>query len=224
MRYLDTNLSVMDEDALYPFTVPAGAVRPPESGPEGNRAFVANLIGAVAVSVNDRIHNGMQGVAGRGAHAPAAIITLLWYPDRPVGFLAERMHISHSGAVQLAQRLETDGLVERIPADDRRSTLLALTDEGQATALNLLAARREVITHAVSRLSDEQINNLANGLADVLFALTSDLPTSEHMCRMCDELACPDARCPVEIAEPSPRHRRGLGYGVGPAGPERSQP
>jgi len=48
----------------------------------------------------------------------------------------------------------------------------------------------------------------------MLEAITDDLLTSEYMCRMCDELACPDARCPVERAEPAPPHRRGTGYGV----------
>jgi hypothetical protein len=48
----------------------------------------------------------------------------------------------------------------------------------------------------------------------MLEALTDDLLTSEFMCRMCDELACPDARCPVERAQATPPHRRGTGYGV----------
>ena len=48
----------------------------------------------------------------------------------------------------------------------------------------------------------------------MLEALTDDLLTSEFMCRMCDELACPDDRCPVERAEPAPSDRRGIGYGV----------
>jgi hypothetical protein len=51
-------------------------------------------------------------------------------------------------------------------------------------------------------------------LSTMLEALTDDLLTSEFMCRMCDELACPDERCPVERAEPAPTDRRGIGYGV----------
>jgi hypothetical protein len=54
----------------------------------------------------------------------------------------------------------------------------------------------------------------AAALATMLEALTDDLLTSEFMCRMCDELACPDDRCPVERAEPAPTERRGTGYGV----------
>ena len=50
---------------------------------------------------------------------------------------------------------------------------------------------------------------LADGSARCSAALTDDLLTSEFMCRMCDELACPDERCPVERAEPAPRRTAG---------------
>ena len=39
------------------------------------------------------------------ANAPAALTTLLWYPDRPIAFLAARLRITHPGAVQLVDRL-----------------------------------------------------------------------------------------------------------------------
>ena len=43
------------------------------------------------------------------------------------------------------------------------------------------------------------IGKVAGGIAD-------DLLTSEFMCRLCDEHACPDAECPVERAVPTPPH------------------
>ena len=50
---------------------------------------------------------------------------------------------------------------------------------------------------------------LIDGVCAMLDALTDDLLTSEFMCRMCDEHCCPDERCPVERAEPSPPYRVG---------------
>lgn len=196
------------------FAIPEGAPRPPRRGARADRAFTANALGTLALTVTDRVGAGAAAVARHGANAPAALVTLLWYPDRPIAFLAGRLRITHPGAVQLVDRLERDGLVDRIPALDGRTKLLALTQRGETTALEVLAVRRTVLERAVSALGDSAVRALADAVGAMLEALTDDLLTSEHMCRMCDELACPDSRCPVERAEPAPPHRRGTGYGV----------
>lgn len=198
--------------------IPARAPRPPRRGVKADRAFTANVIGTLALTVVDRIGIGTARVAKHGANAPAALTTLLWYPDRPIAFLADRLRITHPGAVQLIDRLERDGLVERIPGEDGRTKLLALTPSGETVALEVLAERRAVLDRAVDTLDDEQVAAVAEAVGVMLEALTDDLLTSEYMCRMCDELACPDQRCPVERAEPAPPHRRGAGYGVPDAG------
>jgi hypothetical protein len=93
-------------------------------------------------------------------------------------------------------------------------TLLALTPAGERVALRVLEARRTVAAQAISALDDAGLAGLVPALEAMLGALTDDLLTGESMCRLCDELACPDERCPVERAEPAPPSRRGLGYGV----------
>jgi len=192
-------------DAVAPrlHALPEGAAHPPRAPGGARRAFAANVLGTFALTVTDRLGIATRRAAGHGANAPAALVTLLWYPDRPISFLADRLRISHPGAVQLVDRLERDGLVERIPAYDGRTKLLALTDDGHDAALDVLTERRDLLERAVSALDDAQVG-----------ALADDLLTSEFMCRMCDELACPDARCPVERAQSTPPHRRGTGYGV----------
>lgn len=194
--------------------IPADAPRPPRQGAGADRAFAANVLGTLALTVVDRVEIDVAGVTRHGANAPAALVTILWYPDRPIAFLAARLRITHPGAVQLVDRLGGDGLVERIPGEDGRTKLLALTPAGDAAALAVLAARRGVLERAVGALDDEQVRAFADTAGAMLEAITDDLLTSEHMCRLCDELACPDARCPVERAEPAPPHRRGTGYGV----------
>jgi DNA-binding MarR family transcriptional regulator len=194
--------------------VPTGAPRPPRRGVRADRAFTANVLGTFALTVSDRVAITARQAARHGANAPAALVTLLWYPDRPIAFLADRLRITHPGAVQLVDRLEDDGLLERIPALDGRTKLLALTDRGETVALDVLARRRDVLGRAVAALDDDAVRALADSMSTMLEAITDDLLTSEYMCRMCDELACPDARCPVERAEPAPPHRRGSGYGV----------
>lgn len=194
--------------------IPPGAPRPPRRGARADRAFAANVLGTFALTVSDRMGIATRDAAGHGANAPAALVTLLWYPDRPIAFLADRLRISHPGAVQLVDRLEHDGLVERVPAYDGRTKLLALTDRGHEIALDVLAGRRDLLERAVSALDDQQVSTLVESVGAMLEALADDLLTSEFMCRMCDELACPDARCPVERAQTTPPHRRGTGFGV----------
>lgn len=50
----------------------------------------------------------------------------------PLGQLAERLACVKSNITQLADRLEADGLVRRVPdAEDRRSTRAVITEEGR---------------------------------------------------------------------------------------------
>jgi DNA-binding MarR family transcriptional regulator len=179
-----------------------------------DRAFAANVLGTLAQTVADRTAAGATAVAGHGAHAPGALVTLLWYPDRPVTFLAARLRISHPGAVQLSERLAAEGLVRRLPGADGRTRLLSLTAAGERTARAVLAERSAVLERAIAGLDDATLTAMTEGVCAMLVALTDDLLTSEFMCRLCDEHACPDDRCPVERAEPSPPYRRGTGYGI----------
>ena len=181
---------------------------------QSEREFAANILGTLALTVGDRVGIGTERAAGYGANAPAALVTLLWYPDRPITQLALRLRISHPGAVQLSERLESAGLVDRFPGADGRTRLLSLTPEGERTAQAVLAERRAVLVRAIEAVDDAALPVLVEAVGVMLDALTDTLLTSEYMCRLCDEQSCPDERCPVEGAEPSPPHRRGAGYGI----------
>lgn len=181
---------------------------------QAEREFAANILGTLALTVGDRVGIGTERAAGYGANAPAALVTLLWYPDRPITQLALRLRISHPGAVQLSERLESAGLVDRIPGADGRTRLLSLTHEGEQAAHAVLAERRAVLGRAIEAVDDAALPVLVQAVGAMLDALTDTLLTSEYMCRLCDEQSCPDDRCPVEGAEPSPPHRRGAGYGI----------
>ena len=185
-------------------------------------AYIANILSTLATALVDRTERSTRMVLRPGAQAPAALVSVLWYPDRPISFLATRLQISHPGAVQLVDRLQSDGLLERIPGADGRTKLLYLTDVGRAVALRVLSSRREAADTALRALDEQQVQALTAAAEAMLEALTDDLLDSEHMCRLCDELACPDSRCPVERAEPSPPNRRGFGYGVSSAQRERT--
>lgn len=76
--------------------------------------------------------------------------------------LADRRHLSRSGATRLVDRLERDGLVERRSHDgDRRGTALALTPEGEAA---FRAAGRVHLSglerHIGTVLTDDEMSEL----------------------------------------------------------------
>lgn len=98
-----------------------------------------------------------------------ALLFIIGYPGREqitVGELAERLQIRHHSAVGLVDRLEEQGLVERIPnEDDRRQVFITLTDKGIRVLESLAGIHREELRHMGPQLCTmlEQITKLAEG-------------------------------------------------------------
>jgi DNA-binding MarR family transcriptional regulator len=83
-----------------------------------------------------------------------------------IGELAERLQIRHHSTVGLVDRLEEQGLVERIPnEEDRREVFIGLTQKGVAVLESLASMHREELRHLGPQLCVmlEQITNLADG-------------------------------------------------------------
>jgi DNA-binding MarR family transcriptional regulator len=81
--------------------------------------------------------------------------------------LADRLLLSRSGVTRLVDRLEADGLVERVTcADDRRGQWASLTDAGYA---RLRAASpthlRGVAEHFLDRLTADELTSLERTLS-----------------------------------------------------------
>ena len=161
------------------------------------RDFAGNLLGALALAVTDRMHAGTTRASRHGGLAAAALVSIHWFPGRPIGYLAQRLGVSHPGAVQIVDRLAADALVRRTGGKGR-TQLLGLTPAGDATARTVLAERRAVLGGALAVLDDAQLSALVGSLTPVLAALVEGPEAGERVCRLCDEAACPEERCPVE--------------------------
>jgi len=75
--------------------------------------------------------------------------------------LADHLRIAARSATEVADDLAERGLAERRPdPDDRRATLLVLTDKGRETATAIQAARRKEGENAFSVLSPEEREEL----------------------------------------------------------------
>jgi DNA-binding MarR family transcriptional regulator len=83
----------------------------------------------------------------------------------PLGQLAARLACVKSNITQLVDRLEADGLVQRVPApEDRRSKCAAITPEGRRRFASGLKAKLEVERALLESLSPEESEGLAAAL------------------------------------------------------------
>ncbi|MGC5533609.1 MarR family winged helix-turn-helix transcriptional regulator [Streptomyces sp. SR-10] len=81
--------------------------------------------------------------------------------------LAELLGVAPSTAMRMVDRLIAAGLADRqTNPDNRRETLLRLTEEGRRTVENVTARRRREIASIVERLAPHQRTALIEALTD----------------------------------------------------------
>lgn len=81
--------------------------------------------------------------------------------------LAELLGVAPSTAMRMVDRLIAAGLADRqTNPDNRRETLLRLTEEGRRTVENVTARRRQEIASIVERLAPHQRTALIEALTD----------------------------------------------------------
>lgn len=166
-----------------------------------NSERTVNLLGAFAVALTDAIRGAAEDASGHGLTGAAALTTVEAYPGEPLDALALTLGLSAAGASRLADRLQADGLIERVGGQkDGRSRLVMPTEAGEARARKVLRARQVVIARALAPLDTEEAAQLTKLLERMLTALTPDRVTCDHICRLCEIGACPQDRCPVELA------------------------
>ena len=168
-------------------------------------ARTANLLGALTIALGDRVTETTSESAGHGAAAPSALVTMYQTPGLTIAALARVLGLSHAGTVRLVDRLAADGLVTRRRAGvgagaDGREVALHLEPNGTRTARAVLHARAAVLDAALSTLAARDVALLERVLSRVLTVLSTDPDVADHICRLCDEGACPTATCPVEMA------------------------
>lgn len=165
----------------------------------------ANLLGAFAIAVTDRLHQAKADDDGRSLTATAALNHLRLRPGQNIDFLARLLHISHPATVRLVNRLQAEGLVERRPGEeDARSRTLALTPAGEQAAVAAARKRLAVLTGMLSPLTATERRQLEPVLEKLLSALTNDRWDARHICRLCDFPTCKVPACPVDQAIPEP--------------------
>ena len=165
-----------------------------------DEARLLNLLGALALSLVDGLHQEAFATLGYGGESAAALVTLGVEPGFSINDLRQALQLSHPGTVRLVDRLAQQGWVERRPGSDGRTVALFLTDTGHGKRQQILAARRHPLQGAIQALTSEDCAQLTPLLEKMLGAMTTSDAAAFAICRLCEEEVCPGDRCPVEQA------------------------
>ena len=158
----------------------------------------ANLLGALALAISDAQTQDMEAASGLGGSATAALVTLGEYPGLSVAALAAILGLSHSATVRLVDDLERRDIVQRKPGADRRSVGLGLTAAGMGLRAKAMQARADMLVRSLAAVPADERKILTRVLSRILEELTTSRTAADHICRLCDEVACGGDDCPVE--------------------------
>lgn len=160
---------------------------------------VANLLGALALAVTDRVCSDLQSV-GFNANEAATLTTVAANPGLRIRDVATILHHSHSATVRLVAALAARNLLHKTAGHDRREAKLSLSADGQAAVEAIHRERRRRLEEIVADLPPEQLAPLRNALEVLLTSLATDDVETFRICRLCDETTCDAQICPVESA------------------------
>jgi MarR family transcriptional regulator, negative regulator of the multidrug operon emrRAB len=185
---------------------------------ESRDPHLANVLGALAVALSDRIRDGVEAASGLTGAAPAALVSLEQFlGGRSMDDLAHSMGLTHSGAVRLVDRLVGARLVERRPGRDRRTVAIALTARGRRVSQAITEARTAAVEAILAdlRVADRlALRSLVDSLtatetrARLAARARGEIPGG-WFCRLCDPHACgrPAGDCPAANTAADPRSR-----------------
>jgi MarR family transcriptional repressor of emrRAB len=160
----------------------------------------ANLLGALACEVADRLRRGMRHHPNETDSAAAALNIIGFYEGCSNARLSRALKLSHPATVRLVDKLELEGLVQSRAGDDRRSVALHLTKAGKERVTQILTGRCAALEDVVDALTEAEQRQLAALAERLLPRLTTSADAADYICRLCDEIACPADRCPVHQA------------------------
>ena len=181
--------------------------------PDGaDPARAANVLGALALVLADRMADAVEDAAAQaesGATALSALVHVL-PPDPSIDLLRQVLGLTHSGTVRLVDRLEHAGLVRRSAGQDGRSIAVRLSAAGRRAATRVTRERAGQLTGALAVLTNDEQEQLADLAGRVLAGLGRDgtggaeRSVERWTCRLCDTTACGrvQGRCPVAGPQP----------------------
>jgi MarR family transcriptional regulator, negative regulator of the multidrug operon emrRAB len=165
------------------------------------RSKTLNMLGALALTLADRIAARAQDVSGLHNSAASALVVINNHPGEHIDVIRRTLRLTPSGAVRLVDGLVEAGFIERRRSDrDARAIALWATPNGERTASQIVAARAKLLEPVLANTSETDINALTTLLESALAGLTDSRDQALSICRFCAEGECRPLGCPVERA------------------------
>ncbi|MHB8190551.1 MAG: MarR family winged helix-turn-helix transcriptional regulator [Ferrimicrobium sp.] len=168
---------------------------------ENTSARAANLLGALVLTIGDRLDETLVATVGHSQSAAAMLSALEQFLEAPgVEGLSEVLGLSQSGTVRLVDRLERDGYVRRGPGADARSVTVILTSAGRRAAQRAREQRMALLMGLLDPLDESERHSFAETIGRVLVGMMREPGAVRWTCRLCDLGACKraDGQCPLE--------------------------
>lgn len=159
----------------------------------------ANLLGALALAVVDRIEAMARDVLNHAGETPAAVVVIGYGLGPSNDKLRRILGLSHPGTVRLVDRLVAGGLVERREGFTKREIALYLTPQGQAARQQLLRGRLDAAGELVGPLTGVEQETLAALVHKILSSMQTSEMDRFKLCRLCDDRVCLD--CPLPTSK-----------------------
>ncbi len=102
------------------------------------------------------------------------------FGDLSVGQLANRLIASAGNITSLLRRMESEGLLTRAPAADRRASLVQITAHGRRTYKALIPRHAEIVTQRLNVLDDTSRAQLAGLARDLHLRLSENKEDSSR--------------------------------------------
>lgn len=160
----------------------------------------ANLLGALALTVTDRISGRLQDESVQSETAAVTLSALYHFLDgTPIDLIRRVLGLTSSGTVRLVDRLENARYVRRESGEDGRVSLIFLTDDGRKAAQSVARTRANVLEEALTVLSPKERTAFDLLIGKVLVGLIREPGATKWTCRFCDTKTCgfDTAECPV---------------------------
>jgi DNA-binding MarR family transcriptional regulator len=180
-----------------------GTPSPEDGGERDAAARDANLLGALSITVAERLEAATCAAAAHGGSGPAALAALETFLDgSSIDTVRKPLGLTHSAAVRLVDRLAAAGLVRRGAGEDGRSVAVFLTHAGRRAAAQVQGGRMEALGGVLAPLDASERAQLTRLHEKLLAGLTSGRADARRICRLCDARACghKEGRCPVTRA------------------------
>src|SRR5687768_7755992 len=160
----------------------------------------ANILGALAMLIQDRVEGRWQSSLDLSPMAAAALVQIEGEPGCSIELVAGRIGLTHSATVRVIDKLAERGLVEKDRArKDARAQSLKLSKAGKRIAQQLHEARNQVTDDLLAGLAPAQRTALEQAIRAILHRCVEPGREADVTCRVCDDRRCSPEICPIRV-------------------------